>query len=265
MARGVQPIGGPDLSPRNPGARNEMTVDLKGKVAVVTGSSKGIGYAIAEAMVDAGADVVVSARNEAEVKAAAERLSGRGGGRALGVPCDVRSAEDVEGLIARTVAEFGGLDVLVNNAGVGSFAPIDELSIERWQQILETNLDGVFYACHAAVPHLTERGGGWIINIGSLAGKNPMPGGTAYNASKFGLVGFTEALMLDVRDRDIRVTCLMPGSVATHFNQNTPGEKDAWKIQPEDIAEIVLDLLALPARTLPSRIEIRPTKPPKRQ
>ena len=241
-----------------------MTVDLKGRVAVVTGSSKGIGYAIAEAMVDAGADVVVSARNEAEVQTAAERLGGRGGGRALGVPCDVRRAEDVQRLIGRAVEAFGGLDILVNNAGVGAFAPIDELSAERWKQVLETNLDGVFYGCQAAVPHLEQRGGGWIINVGSLAGKNPMPGGTAYNASKFGLLGFSEALMLDVRDRGIRVTCLMPGSVATYFNDHTPSEADAWKIQPEDLAQIVLDLLAIPERTLPSRIEIRPTRPPKR-
>ncbi len=135
---------------------------------------------------------------------------------------------------------------------------------EKWHQVIETNLNGVFYCCHEAIPVMRGRGGGWIINIASLAGKNPLPGGAAYNASKFGLVGFSEALMLDVRQDDIRVNYIMPGSVATHFNDHTPGEEDAWKIQPEDIAQIVMDLLAFPGRTLPSRVEVRPSKPPKR-
>ncbi|HET7321143.1 MAG TPA: SDR family NAD(P)-dependent oxidoreductase, partial [Longimicrobiaceae bacterium] len=172
--------------------------------------------------------------------------------------------DEVKALIARASSAFGGLDILINNAGVGLYAPIDEIPIERWKQVLETNLDGPFYASREAVPLMKERGGGWIINIGSLAGKNPMVGGTAYNASKFGLLGFSEAMMLDVRHFGIRVSCLMPGSVATYFNDHTPNEADAWKIQPEDIAELVMDLLAMPERTLPSRIEVRPTKPPKR-
>ena len=235
-----------------------------GKVAVVTGSSKGIGYAIAEALVRAGASVVVSARNAEETAAAAARLNALGAGRVAGVPCDVRRPEAVAELIRLAVAGFGGLDILVNNAGVGHFAPVADLTVERWQQMLETNLSGAFYCCREAIPHLRRRGGGWIINIASLAGKNPMAGGTGYNASKFGLVGFSEALLLDVRHDNIRVSCLMPGSVASHFNDHVPGEGDAWKIQPEDIAGVVLSLLEVPGRTMPSLVELRPSRPPRR-
>ena len=237
---------------------------LSGKVAIVTGSTKGIGYAIAEALVRAKASVTVSARNPKEVQDAAARLNGLKQGRASGVPCDVQRPEQVRELVSRTVAELGGLDILINNAGVGSFAPVSELSIEQWDRIIGTNLSGVFYCCREAIPELRKRGGGWIINIASLAGKNAMPGGTAYNASKFGLVGFSEALMLDVRYDNIRVSYLMPGSVSTHFNDHTPSEADAWKIQPEDIAQVVLDLLAAPQRTMASRVELRPSRPPRR-
>ena len=241
-----------------------MPIDLSGKSAVVTGSSKGIGYSIAEALADAGANVVVSARDAGEVESAAARLNERGGGRAIGVVCDVRESESVTQLIGSAVENFGGLDILINNAGVGGFAPVDELSVEKWDQVIETNLSGVFYCCHEAIPHMRKRGDGWIINIASLAGKNPFAGGAAYNASKFGLVGFSEALMLDVRHHGIRVNYIMPGSVATYFNDHTPSDADAWKIQPEDIAQLVMDLLAFPARTLPSRIEVRPSQPPKK-
>jgi NAD(P)-dependent dehydrogenase (short-subunit alcohol dehydrogenase family) len=237
---------------------------LAGKVAIVTGSTKGIGYAIAKALVRAEASVTVSARNPKEVQDAAARLNGLKRGRALGVSCDVQQPEQVRELVSRTAAELGGLDILVNNAGVGSFAPVSELSIEQWDRIIGTNLSGVFYCCREAIPELRKRGGGWIINIASLAGKNAMPGGTAYNASKFGLVGFSEALMLDVRYDNIRVSYLMPGSVSTHFNDHTPSEADAWKIQPEDIAQVVLDLLAAPQRTMASRVELRPSRPPRR-
>jgi NAD(P)-dependent dehydrogenase (short-subunit alcohol dehydrogenase family) len=237
-----------------------MSVELRGKVAVVTGSTKGIGYAIAEALARAGADVVVSARNEEEVREAARRLEEVGPGRAVGVACDVRRHEDVRRLIGAAV-ELGGVDVLVNNAGVGVFGTVDGMSADEWHTVIGTNLDGVFFCCHEAIPRLRERGGGWIINIGSLAGRNAFAGGAAYNASKFGLLGFTEAMMLDVRHDDIRVTCIMPGSVATHFNNHDPSDADAWKIQPEDIAQIVTDLIAMPARTLPSKIEVRPSRP----
>ncbi len=239
-----------------------MALDLSGRVAVVTGSSKGIGYAIAHALAAANADVVVSARKPAEVTEAARRLEGAGSGRVLGVPCDVRDYEQVRRLIGAAAEQLGGVDVLVNNAGVGAFGRVGDLMPEAWARVLETNLTGVYYCCHEALPHLRARGGGWIINIGSLAGKNPFPGGAAYNASKFGLLGFSEAMMLDERQDGVRVTCIMPGSVATNFGRvDRAGEGADWKIQPEDIARIVMDLLAMPERTLPSRIEVRPTRP----
>ncbi|HEX8273530.1 MAG TPA: SDR family oxidoreductase [Longimicrobiaceae bacterium] len=241
-----------------------MADQVRGRCAVVTGASKGIGYAIAEALAGAGGNVVISARNEAEVQEAARRLGEVSEGEVVGVAADVRRLEDVRRMIGTASERFGGVDILVNNAGVGGFAPIDRIDPERWNQIIETNLTGVYYCCHEAIPSMRERGGGWIINIASLAGKNPLAGGTAYNASKFGLVGFSEALMLDVREYDIRVNYIMPGSVATYFNGHTPSEADAWKIQPEDIAQIVMDLLAFPGRTLPSRVEVRPSRPPKR-
>lgn len=241
-----------------------MALDLRGKTAIVTGSSKGIGYAIAESLARAHANVLVTARNAEEVAAAARTLDPLGQGAVIGVATDMRRYDEVRRLVGRAVEELEGVDILVNNAGVGHFAPIHEITVEQWGQILETNLSGVFYASREVIPHMKRRGGGWIINIGSLAGKNPFAGGSAYNASKFGLLGFSEAMMLDVRNDGIRVTCIMPGSVATHFNQHAPSEADAWKIQPEDIAQVVVDLLEIPARTLPSRIEIRPSQPPKK-
>jgi 3-oxoacyl-[acyl-carrier protein] reductase len=230
---------------------------LDGKVAVVTGGTKGIGRAIAEALLSAGGRVVVGARTTEDVERTAREL----GDDARGVACDVRRAADCDELVHSAVDAFGGLDILVNNAGVGAFVPVAEMSREDWDRTIETNLSGVFYCTHAALPHLRERGGGWIINIGSLAGKNAFPGGAAYNASKFGLIGFSEALMQEVRHDGIRVSYIMPGSVATPGFSS--GEAD-WKIQPEDIGRIVLDLLATPDRTLPSRIEVRPSRPPKK-
>ncbi|HEX6368543.1 MAG TPA: SDR family oxidoreductase [Longimicrobium sp.] len=236
---------------------------LEGKTAIVTGSSKGIGYAIAEALAREGANVVVTARDEAEVTAAAQQLDRIGSGSVAAVRADVRRHEDVKKIVAAAV-DLGGVDVLVNNAGVGRFGTVDEMSPEHWHQVIETNLDGVYYAFHESIPHLKARGGGWIINIGSLAGKNPFAGGAAYNASKFGLLGFSEAMMLDVREHGIRVCCIMPGSVDTHFNGKEPSPQNAWMIQPEDIARLVMELLAFPENALPSRIEIRPTRPAKR-
>lgn len=238
-----------------------MTQDLHGKSAVVTGGSKGIGYAIAESLAAAGCNVMISARHEEEVQRAALALSEKHPGVVAGIACDVRRHEDVRRMISATVERFGGLHVLVNNAGVGKFAPMGELAPSDWHQVLQTNLDGVFFCCHEAIPHLRKQEDSWIINIASLAGKNPFAGGAAYNASKFGLVGFSEALMMDVRQYGIRVNYIMPGSVATHFNDRAPSEQDAWKIQPEDIGELVLQLVRFPSRSLPSRIEIRPTKP----
>lgn len=241
-----------------------MEPDLKGKTAVVTGGSKGIGYGVAEAIARVGGNVVICARHADEVARACGELDRLGDGRVIGVTCDMRQYDDVRRLIGRAVEEFGALDILINNAGVGVFAPIDELSVEDWQTMIETNLNGVFYACHAAIPHMKQAGHGWIINIASLAGKNPFAGGAGYNASKFGLIGFSEAMMLDIRHHGIKVSYVMPGSVATHFNDHTPGDADAWKIQPEDIGQIVLDLLAMPERTLPSRVEVRPSQPPRK-
>lgn len=241
-----------------------MALDLRGRTAVVTGSSKGIGYAIAEALARANANVVVQARRSGEVAEAARRLEDLGEGKVLGIPGDVSKIADVRHLVSTTVEELGGLDILVNNAGFGAFAPVGQIEPETWDRLIGTNLSGVFYCCHEAIPHLEKSEDAWIINIASLAGKNPFAGGAAYNASKFGLVGFSEALMLDVRQQGIRVNYIMPGSVNTFFNDAAPTDADAWKIQPEDIAQVVMDLLALPANSLVSRVEMRPSRPPKR-
>lgn len=234
---------------------------MKQATALVTGGSKGIGYGIAQALVHSGMNVTITARNETEVRDAAKRLSDEGPGRALGVRCDVRNLQEQQEVVRQTVEAFGSLGVLVANAGIGHFAPVDELTPEQWQQTIDTNLTGVFYSVKAAVEEL-KKAQGYIITISSLAGKNPFKGGSAYNASKFGLNGFTESIMLDLRHEGIKVSTIMPGSVATHFNDHTPTKEDAWKIQPEDIAQLVVDLLEMPERTLPSRIEVRPSQPP---
>ena len=231
--------------------------DESGRVAVVTGGTRGIGLAIARTLVQGGAGVVVAARRDNDVA----RVAGELGPRALGLPCDVRRVEDCERLVARTVETFGRLDILINNAGLGVFAPVEAMSLEDWHRQIETNLDGVFYCCRAALPHI-KKARGWIINIGSLAGKNAFAGGAAYNASKFGLLGFSEALMLEVRHDGVRVSCVMPGSVATEFSGGGGSE---WKLHAEDVAQVVSDLLAFPDRALPSRIEIRPAQPPKKE
>ncbi len=234
--------------------------DLTGKTALVTGGSKGIGYSVAEAMVKEGVNVVVTSRHEDEVKEAAAKLAQAGSGQALGVVCDARELDEQRSAVEQAVNEFGGLDVLIANAGVGNFAPVDEMTPEQWQDVIDINLTGVFYSVKAAVPEL-KKSEGYIITIASLAGTNFFAGGAAYNASKFGLVGFSQAIMLDLRKYGVKVSTIMPGSVATHFNDHTPSEEDAWKIQPEDIADMVMYLLHAPARTLPSKIEVRPSRP----
>jgi 3-oxoacyl-[acyl-carrier protein] reductase len=245
-----------------------MSAELKGRVAVVTGGSRGIGWAIATALAEAGVHVAVAARTAADVERAAARLNERFPAvRALGVACDVRSQADCERLISRAADELGGIDILVNNAGIGQFAPVADMTPDDWRAVIETNLNSIFYCTHAALPYLTAAGESWVINIGSLAGKNAFPGGAAYNASKFGLIGFSEALMQEVRHDGVRVSYIMPGSVATEFSHpaGSGGGEDDWKVQAEDVARIVLDLLAMPARTLPSRVEVRPSRPPRRK
>jgi 3-oxoacyl-[acyl-carrier protein] reductase len=236
-------------------------MEISGKTALVTGASRGIGRAVAQALVEAGMNVTLTSRHADDVERAAEELSGAGDGRALGVACDVREYEALERAVDATLERFGGLDAVVANAGVGAFAPVDSMSLEAWRTTIDTNLSGVFYTVKASVEAL-KRSQGTLITIGSLAGANFFAGGAAYNASKFGLAGFSQAVMLDLRKHGIKVSTIMPGSVATHFSGSAPGPGEAWKIQPEDLAEMVLYLLRTPQRTLPSKIEVRPSRPP---
>jgi NAD(P)-dependent dehydrogenase (short-subunit alcohol dehydrogenase family) len=239
-------------------------MNLVGKVAIVTGGTKGIGRGIAEALVRERLNVCISARSASEIEEATAALNKLGGGKAIGFVCDVRDHAQVKSLFARVSAVFGGVDILVNNAGIGMFAPVEEMAPEDFRAILETNLFGVFYCCHKAIPLMKERGGGYIINISSLAGANPHPRMAAYNASKFGLNGFSEALMQEVRHDGIKVSYIMPGSVNTEFGGDTPSNTNSWQLQPADIARVVIDLLHHDERSLPSRIEIRPSRPPKK-
>ncbi|CAN5692232.1 SDR family oxidoreductase [soil metagenome] len=238
--------------------------NLAGKVAVITGSTKGIGRALAEDLVRAGARVVISSRTPADVERVAAEVGEVGPGEAAGIPCDVREPASCRALVSGAVERFGRLDIVVNNAGLGRFAKIQEMDPADWDVQIRTNLDGVFHVSKAAIPHLMSAGGGWILNVGSLAGRNAFSGGAAYNATKFGLLGMTEAMMLDLRDDDIRVSCIMPGSVNTHFFGGEPGPEGDWKLQPEDISQVIMDLLAFPGRALPSKVEIRPSRPPKK-
>jgi NAD(P)-dependent dehydrogenase (short-subunit alcohol dehydrogenase family) len=232
---------------------------LTGKVALVTGGSRGIGRGIVEALAAEGAKVALTARSPD----VARQVAGEIGSGALGLACDVRSQQLVEGLFRQIDQSLGDLDILVNNAGIGLFAPVAEMDPDDWRAVIETNLSGVFYCCHEAIPRMRRRGGGYIINISSLAGKNPLANGSAYNASKFGLNGFSEALMMEVRYEGIRVSYLMPGSVDTGFGRGT-AENAAWALKPADVAEVVLDLLRSPGRALFSRVEMRPSQPPRK-
>lgn len=234
---------------------------LSGKFAVVTGGTKGIGKAIAEALAYAGASVAICGRSQAEITATVAEMNPRIRGIAIGKVVDLRNSDEVAGFFEFVDSEFGGIDILVNNAGVGIFRKVRDLTISDWRTTLETNLSAVFYCCHEALPRMINRGGGSIINISSLAGKNPFAGGAAYNASKFALNGFSEALMLDHRNDNIRVTYVMPGSVDTGFSPRS--ERAPWKIAPEDVAQVVMDVLAMPERTLISRVEMRPSRPGK--
>ncbi|HEY7499772.1 MAG TPA: SDR family oxidoreductase [Vicinamibacterales bacterium] len=232
--------------------------DLGSTVALVTGGSRGIGLAIVKALASRGARVALTGRDQKQLDAAAASSN-----KILALRADVTDPDQAARAIDTTAQKFGGLDVLVNNAGVGQFAHVAEMSLEAWRQVIDTNLSGVFYCSRAAIPQLRKRGGGWIINISSLAGKNPFVGGAAYCASKAGLNAFSEALMQEVRYDNIRVSYIMPGSVATGFSGRGASGEAAWKIAPEDIADLVVDLVTFPQRSLPSRIEIRPSRPQK--
>ena len=242
--------------------------DLTGRVALVTGGSRGIGLAIAAALLDAGARVSITGRTAVTLEEARKQLGRGEAQRAERVHtsvADVRDADDAARAVEAAVEHFGGLDVLVNNAGVGIFQSVADTSISSWHDVIETNLSGTFFCCHAAIPHLRNRDGSWIINISSLAGKNPFPSGAAYCASKAAVNAFSEALMQEVRHDNIRVSYILPGSVSTGFGRGqSPGGPPAdWKLAPEDVAEVVVDLIRHPPRSLPSRVELRPSRPPK--
>ena len=230
-------------------------------VAIVTGGSKGIGLAIARAFLERGMLVTITARSEPDLQQAARTLAA--GDRLHTMTADVRDEAAARRMVDETVGRFGGLDVLVNNAGVGVFTNAAEMTPEQWSRVIDTNLTGVFYACHAAIPHLRRRGGGFIINISSLAGKNAFVGGSAYCASKSGLNAFSEALMQEVRYDNIRVSYVMPGSVSTGFGDREGPKEADWKLAPEDVAKAVVDLISQDARALISRVEMRPSRPRK--
>ena len=234
---------------------------LEGKVAYITGGSKGIGLGIAKTLLEKGMRVAITSRSLEAAQEAASSLS-QDRSRVLALQSDVCSLASETAAIKAVTDHFGSLDVLVANAGVGHFAPIESLTHEDWHHTIDTNLTGVFHSVKAGIEPL-KASKGYIITIASLAGTNFFENGAAYNASKFGLVGFSQAIMLDLRKYDIKVTTIMPGSVATHFADHTPNEGDAWKIQPEDIGQLVADLLQMHPRTLPSKVEIRPSKPGK--
>jgi 3-oxoacyl-[acyl-carrier protein] reductase len=231
------------------------------KICLVTGATRGIGRAIASMLLKQGAKVAICGRTTESTKQAVQELQADTTGKVKGKAADVRLHAQVAELFEFVDREFGGLDVVINNAGVGVFRPVGELSIEDWEYTIGTNLTGVFHCCREALVRFNQRGGGQIVNISSLAGKNPFAGGAAYNASKFALNGFSEAMMLDVRNQNVRVSYIMPGSVATEFNGRDVSPEDAWKIAPEDVAEIVQLVLSVPERTLISRVEVRPSRP----
>jgi 3-oxoacyl-[acyl-carrier protein] reductase len=241
-----------------------VKMNLEYKTAIVTGGTKGIGRGIAEALRREGVSVCIAARHQSEIDEAVKELNHGDQGRAIGFVCDVRDYDQVKAMIGYTVKELGGLDILVNNAGIGIFQKVEDTTPEDFRAVLETNVFGVFYCCHEAIPQMKRRGGGYIINISSLAGVNAHPQMAAYNASKFGLNGFSEALMQEVRHDNIKVSYIMPGSVNTEFGGDSPGDEKNWQLTPQDIARVVIDLLHHDDRSLPSRVEIRPSKPPKK-
>ena len=231
------------------------------RVVLITGGTRGIGRALAETLLKTGDKVAVTGTTQDGVITAERELARLG--HAAAVICNVRDGSSAELAVRTTVAQFGGLDVLINNAGVGVGVPVAEMPHDEWDRIIGTNITGVFNCCKAAIPHLRQRGGGWIVNVSSLASKNPFAGGAAYCASKAALNAFSEALMQEVRYDNIRVTYVLPGSVATGFSGREPSAGSDWKLLPEDVAQAIADVLNHPARSLPSRIEIRPSRPHK--
>ena len=232
---------------------------LQDKVAYITGGTKGIGFGIAQVLLKNGVKVAISGRKKEDAENTAKTLSADEN-QVLGVVSNVRNFEDEKEAVSEIIKKFGRLDYVIANAGLGVFKPIDQLEIEEWNDMIDTNLTGVFHTLKASVEEL-KKSEGYFISISSLAGTNFFENASGYNASKFGAVGFTQAAMLDLRKYNIKVSTIMPGSVATNFNNHEPSEKDAWKIQPEDLGNVVLDILKMNPRTLPSKIEIRPSKP----
>lgn len=233
---------------------------LQGKTALITGGTKGIGRAIAESMLQVGMNVGITGRSATSLNSVTDELKAKHGDRIIPFEADVRDYSAQQNAVNELVSKFGKLDILIANAGVGHFSPIDEMTHQQWNDIIDINLTGVFNSVKAAVEPIKESEG-YIITIASLAGTNFFAEGSAYNASKFGLVGFTQAIMLDLRQYGVKVSTIMPGSVATYFNGHTPNDADAWKIQPQDIAELTMDILNMNPRTLPSKIEVRPSRP----
>jgi 3-oxoacyl-[acyl-carrier protein] reductase len=234
--------------------------------AIVTGGSRGIGFAIAKAILAAKGQVMITGLDGDRLGRAVQMLGQAAGdpARVDGAAVDVRNRAGVEKLVGDAVRKFGGLDLLVNNAGVGAFADVATMSDDDWARVIDTNLTGVFLCTRAVIPAIKKSGGGWIVNIASLAGRNYFPGGAAYCASKAGLIAFSESVMQEVRYDNIRVTVVMPGSVATEFSGPTASSEDSWKLSPDDVAEVVMDLVRHPGRSLPSKVEIRPSKPKSR-
>ncbi|MBU4538100.1 MAG: SDR family oxidoreductase [Weeksellaceae bacterium] len=232
---------------------------MKDKVAYITGGTKGIGFGVAQVLLQNGIRVAVSGRVQEDAEEAARILS-EDDTKVFGIASDVKNFDDEKNAVSEIIKKFGRLDYVVANAGLGVFKPVDELELEEWNDMIDTNLSGVFHTLKASVKEL-KKSEGYFISIASLAGTNFFENGSGYNASKFGVVGFTQAAMIDLRKYNIKVSTIMPGSVSTNFNGNEPSEKDAWKIQPEDIGELVMDLFKMNPRTLPSKIEVRPSKP----
>ncbi|HEX9940721.1 MAG TPA: SDR family oxidoreductase [Thermoanaerobaculia bacterium] len=237
--------------------------DQDRRIAIVTGGSRGIGRGIAEALLREGWRVRFCSRNPRSVEEAQKELAGRFGDSVSGQAVDVRNQEAVDRFVAEVLESEGRIDCLVNNAGVGVFGPVDELTGEQWREVIDTNLSGCFYFLHAVAPAMKRQREGWIFNISSLAGKNPLAGGGAYNASKFGLIGLSEAAMLDLRQHGVRVAAILPGSVDTGFSHSSGGQDRSWRLRPDDIASMILHLLSYPSHALPSLVEMRPAKPPK--